>query len=121
MWLAMMKEGDYLLTDFGGWNLHGIYAGDGQVLSFMYNGWTFNPFQLISLEEFVHKDIKLRKYLRPKYSGRIVVERARSRLGECVELDLGETCNWAVAGMTSIFHGMFVDRLLLSSMNGVNG
>lgn len=118
MWSAMMKEGDYLLTDFGGWNLHGIYAGDEQVLSFTYNGWTFNPFQLISLDEFVYKDIKLRKYLRPKYSGRIVVERARSRLGECVELDLGETCNYAVTGMTSICHGMFVDRLLLSGLNG---
>jgi hypothetical protein len=117
MWSDMMKEGDYLLTDFGGWNLHGIYVGSEQVLSFTYNGWTFNPFQLISLEEFVYKDIKVRKYLRPKYSGKTVVERAYSRLGETVELDLGETCNWAVTGMKSICHGMFVDRLLLSGLN----
>lgn len=117
MWSDMMKEGDYLLTDFGGWNLHGIYVGSEQVLSFTYNGWTFNSFQLISLEEFVYKDIKVRKYLRPKYSGKTVVERAYSRLGETVELDLGETCNWAVTGMKSICHGMFVDRLLLSGLN----
>jgi hypothetical protein len=59
----------------------------------LYNGSTFDPFELVCLDEFLIRDLKVCKYLRPSYVGAVVLARALSRLGGNVEVDLGETCN----------------------------
>ncbi len=77
--------GAHLIVKHFGYSHHGIYAGRGRVIH--YSGFAHffkkRPIEMTSLEKFSHgKSIRVRLYEQPKFSGRHVVRRMRSRMHE---------------------------------------
>lgn len=91
-----------------GYTHHGIYAGRGRVIH--YSGFAHlfkkRPIEITSIETFSHgKQIHLQHYESPKFQGRKVVRRMRSRMHEnnyhLIINNCEHLCTWAITGVES--------------------
>ena len=96
----------HLIVKHFGYTHHGIYAGRGRVIH--YSGFAHlfkkHPIEMTSLKNFSHgKKISVRHYEAPKYSGRTVVRRMRSRMHEnqyhLIINNCEHLCSWAITGV----------------------
>ena len=94
----------HLITPRALYTHHGIYVGNGRVIHYagLASGWGRGPVEDVSLERFAHgHGIRIRTDLRC-FDPNAVVERARSRLGECSYRILTNNCEhfcaWALRG-----------------------
>lgn len=100
--------GSHLIVKHLGYSHHGIYVGKGRVIH--YSGFAHllkkHPIEITSLTKFSHgKKITIRHYDQPKYSGRHVVRRMRSRMHEnnyhLIINNCEHLCTWAITGVES--------------------
>jgi len=100
--------GAHLIVKNFGYSHHGIYAGRGRVIH--YSGLAHfikkKPIEITSLEKFARgKEISIRVYDQPKYKGRSVVRRMRSRMHENSYHLIINNCehlsSWAITGVES--------------------
>lgn len=100
--------GAHLIVKHFGYTHHGIYAGRGRVIH--YSGFAHlfkkHPIEITSIERFGHgKDIHVQVYQSPKYKGRKVVRRMRSRMHEnnyhLIINNCEHLCTWAITGIES--------------------
>ena len=99
--------GAHLVSSRGGYTHHGIYSGEGFVIHYsgLSDGLNAGPVQEAPMDVFSQgRDVTLRKYKNPKYTGEAAVERARSRLGESAYDVHGNNCehfcSWVVTGIS---------------------
>ncbi|AXQ22515.1 phosphatidylcholine--retinol O-acyltransferase [Acinetobacter wuhouensis] len=100
--------GSHLIVKHFGYSHHGIYAGKGRVIH--YSGFAHlfkkRPIEITTLEKFAHgKTIHIRQYEQPKFKGRHVVRRMRSRMHEnnyhLIINNCEHLCSWAITGIES--------------------
>lgn len=100
--------GAHLIVKHFGYSHHGIYAGRGRVIH--YSGFAHlfkkHPIEITSIEQFSFgKPIKVQHYDQPKYTGRKVVRRMRSRMHEnnyhLIINNCEHLCTWAITGIES--------------------
>lgn len=98
--------GAHLVIYHLGYSHHGIYAGRGRVIH--YSGFAHllkkKPIEITTLQKFSHgKKIHIRIYDQPKYKGRTVVRRMRSRIHEnhyhLIINNCEHLCSWAITGV----------------------
>ena len=100
--------GSHLIVNHFGYSHHGIYAGKGRVIH--YSGFAHllkkHPIEITSIDQFAHgKKIFVREYDNPKFVGRYVVKRMRSRMHEnnyhLIINNCEHLCSWAITGVES--------------------
>ncbi|MBC6674742.1 lecithin retinol acyltransferase family protein [Acinetobacter johnsonii] len=100
--------GAHLIVKHFGYTHHGIYAGRGRVIH--YSGFAHlfkkHPIEITSIKNFSHgRKITLNQYQNPKYKGRKVVRRMRSRMHEnnyhLIINNCEHLCTWAITGVES--------------------
>ena len=100
--------GAHLIVKHFGYTHHGIYAGRGRVIH--YSGFAHlfkkHPIEITSIENFSHgRKITVNQYQAPKYKGRKVVRRMRSRMHEnnyhLIINNCEHLCTWAITGVES--------------------
>ena len=100
--------GTHLIVKHWGYSHHGIYAGRGRVIH--YSGFAHlfkkRPIEITSLEKFSFgKTIIVQSYAQPKFVGRKVVRRMRSRMHEnsyhLIMNNCEHLCTWAITGVES--------------------
>lgn len=100
--------GAHLMVKHFGYTHHGIYAGRGRVIH--YSGFAHlfkkHPIEITSIEQFSNgKAIIIQQYNVPKYKGRKVVRRMRSRMHEnnyhLIINNCEHLCTWAITGVES--------------------
>jgi hypothetical protein len=100
--------GTHLIVKHFGYSHHGIYAGRGRVIH--YSGFAHlfkkRPIEITSLEKFgFGKTIIVQQYSNPKFRGRKVVRRMRSRMHEnqyhLIINNCEHLCTWAITGVES--------------------
>ncbi|SPL71479.1 lecithin retinol acyltransferase family protein [Acinetobacter stercoris] len=100
--------GAHLIVKHFGYTHHGIYAGRGRVIH--YSGFAHffkkQPIEITSIDKFSHgKKISIRHYEQPRYKGRLVVKRMRSRMHEnqyhLIINNCEHLCSWAITGVES--------------------
>lgn len=100
--------GAHLIVKHLGYSHHGIYAGRGRVIH--YSGLAHfikkRPIEITSLDAFSHgKKIHVRSYDAPRYRGKVVVRRMRSRMHEnhyhLIINNCEHLCSWAITGIES--------------------
>lgn len=100
--------GAHLVVKHLGYSHHGIYAGRGRVIH--YSGFAHifkkHPIEITSLQKFSSgKPIIVQHYHAPKYSGRKVIRRMRSRMHEnnyhLIINNCEHLCTWAITGIES--------------------
>ncbi len=100
--------GTHLIVKHFGYSHHGIYAGKGRVIH--YSGFAHffkkQPIEMTSIDKFSRdRKIIVRIYERPKFKGRIVVRRMRSRMHEnnyhLIINNCEHLCSWAITGIES--------------------
>ena len=100
--------GAHLVVKHFAYSHHGIYIGRGRVIH--YSGFAHfykkRPIEITTLAEFCHgKKIDVVQYQQPKYSGRNVVRRMRSRMKEnnyhLIINNCEHLCTWAITGVES--------------------
>lgn len=100
--------GAHLIVKHFGYSHHGIYAGRGRVIH--YSGFAHlfkkRPIEITSLEKFSFgKTIIIQQYHNPKFRGRKVVRRMRSRMHEnqyhLIINNCEHLCTWAITGVES--------------------
>lgn len=100
--------GAHLIVKHFGYTHHGIYAGRGRVIH--YSGFAHlfkkHPIEITSLEKFAYgKTITVQQYDQPKFKGRKVVRRMRSRMHEnnyhLIINNCEHLCTWAITGVES--------------------
>lgn len=106
--LKKFPLGAHLIVHHFGYTHHGIYAGKGRVIH--YSGFAHffkkQPIEVTSIQAFSHgKNIDIREYLDPKFKGRLVVRRMRSRMHEnnyhLIINNCEHLCSWAITGVES--------------------
>lgn len=106
--LKKFPLGSHLIVNHFGYTHHGIYAGKGRVIH--YSGFAHffkkQPIEITSIKAFSHgKKINIRMYDHPKFNGRIVVRRMRSRMHEnsyhLIINNCEHLCSWAITGVES--------------------
>ena len=100
--------GAHLIVKHLGYTHHGIYAGRGRVIHYSGLAHFFKkkPIEITNLKQFSHgKTISIRHYDQPKYKGRTVVRRMRSRIHEnnyhLIINNCEHLCSWAITGVES--------------------
>ena len=100
--------GAHLIVKHLGYSHHGIYAGRGRVIH--YSGFAHlfkkHPIEITSIEKFSFgKTIIQQNYQHPKFKGRKVVRRMRSRMNESnyhlIINNCEHLCTWAITGIES--------------------
>lgn len=100
--------GTHLVVRHFGYTHHGIYIGRGRVIH--YSGFAHlfkkHPIEVTSLKQFSFgKPIHVQYYAQPKYKGRKVVRRMRSRMHEnnyhLIINNCEHLCTWAITGVES--------------------
>ncbi len=100
--------GTHLIVKHLGYSHHGIYAGRGRVIH--YSGFAHlfkkRPIEITSIEKFSFgKTIIVQHYSNPKFMGRKVVLRMRSRMNEnnyhLIINNCEHLCTWAITGVES--------------------
>ncbi len=110
--------GAHLIVKHLGYSHHGIYAGRGRVIH--YSG----------LAHFIKK-IHVRSYDAPRYRGKVVVRRMRSRMHEnhyhLIINNCEHLCSWAITGIESstqverMMHRLTTIGYVSSIMSYMNG
>jgi hypothetical protein len=97
--------GAHLVTPRGGYTHHGIYVGDGRVIHYagFASSWHAGPVEEVTVCEFAFGHwVSIVEHPQARYSAQQVVQRARSRLGECdfrlLSNNCEHFCNWCVSG-----------------------
>lgn len=100
--------GSHLIVKHLGYTHHGIYAGRGRVIHYSGFAHLFKkaPIETTTLDKFTHqKNFHIRSYHTPKYTGRTVVRRIRSRMHEnhyhLIINNCEHLCSWAITGIES--------------------
>jgi hypothetical protein len=100
-----MPIGAHLLTPRRGYTHHGIYVGNGRVVHYagLYRSLTRGPVEEVSLEEFADgQTIHVKVGAAASYPAAMIVERARSRLGEdryrITTNNCEHFCEWCLRG-----------------------
>jgi hypothetical protein len=97
--------GAHLTSPRRGYLHHGVYAGNGRVIH--YGGFSrlfvSTPVEEVSLDEFtLGRGFAVKPWVAPKFLGREVVERARSRIGENSYRLFSNNCEhfaeWCIGG-----------------------
>ena len=100
--------GAHLIVKHFGYSHHGIYVGRGRVIH--YSGFAHlfkkHPIEITSIEQFSFgKAIKVQFYANPRYKGRHVIRRMRSRMHEnnyhLIINNCEHLCTWAITGVES--------------------
>ena len=100
--------GAHLIVKHFGYSHHGIYVGRARVIH--YSGFAHlfkkHPIEITSLEKFAHgKHIQVQHYAQPKFTGRRVIRRMRSRMHEnnyhLIINNCEHLCTWAITGVES--------------------
>jgi hypothetical protein len=98
-----IKVGSHLVTPRKGYSHHGIYVGAGKVVHYsgLADGMNTGPVEVVTLAAFsAGKGYSVKEHKNPKYSGREIATRARSRIGEnlyCVFSNNCEHfCEWCI-------------------------
>ena len=100
--------GAHLIVNHFGYSHHGIYAGKGRVIH--YSGFAHlfkkRPIEITTLNQFARgKNIIVREYAHPKYTGRNIVRRMRTRMHEnnyhLIINNCEHLCTWAITGVES--------------------
>jgi hypothetical protein len=102
--LEEISPGAHLVVRYAVYRHHGIYAGHGRVIH--YAGWIRGRRGLVeetSLDDFAEgRSLYVRKLPPDRASGRAIVRRARSRLGErryhLIENNCEHFCTWSRSG-----------------------
>lgn len=106
--LKKYRLGSHLIVKNFGYSHHGIYAGRGRVIH--YSGFAHffkkEPIEITSLEKFARgKSISIRTYENPRYKGRMIVRRMRTRMHEnnyhLIINNCEHLCTWAITGVES--------------------
>jgi hypothetical protein len=97
--------GAHLTTPRRGYVHHGIYAGGGRVVHYAGLGrrWRARPVEEVTLDHFAGgRPVAVQPWAAPAFTGREVVERARSRLGEdrygLIRNNCEHFVTWAITG-----------------------
>ena len=102
------RLGSHLIVKNFGYSHHGIYAGRGRVIH--YSGFAHlfkkKPIEITTIEKFSRgKPILIHTYNQPKFRGRAVVRRMRSRMNEnhyhLIINNCEHLCSWAITGIES--------------------
>ncbi|NHB57353.1 lecithin retinol acyltransferase family protein [Acinetobacter shaoyimingii] len=100
--------GAHLIVNHFGYSHHGIYAGKGRVIHYSGLAHLFKkrPIEITSIHQFARgKKIIIREYNQPKFTGRMVVRRMRSRMHEnnyhLIINNCEHLCTWAITGVES--------------------
>jgi len=108
--------GAHLVTPRFGYEHHGIYVGDGRVVHYAGMSRTLRggPVQEVSLEAFLAgRPLRTRAHARAGFAPTVVVERARSRVGEnryrVTTNNCEHFCSWCLSGQS---RSEQVERLL---------
>ena len=103
--LTSLPLGAHLTTPRRGYTHHGIYVGDGRVIHYAGFSRLFRrgPIEEVSLEQFTRgRDLAVKGWVAPKFSGTAIVVRARSRLGENRHRLWSNNCEhfseWCISG-----------------------
>lgn len=100
--------GAHLIVKHFGYTHHGIYVGRGRVIH--YSGFAHlfkkHPIEITTIDRFSHgKKIMVQHYSQPKFKGRKVVRRMRSRMHEnnyhLIINNCEHLCTWAITGVES--------------------
>lgn len=106
--LKRFHLGSHLIIHHFGYSHHGIYVGKGRVIH--YSGFAHlfkkHPIEVTTLESFSRgKKIIVRYYEHPKYTGRTIVRRMRTRMNEnnyhLIINNCEHLCTWAITGVES--------------------
>ena len=96
----------HLVSPRGVYSHHGVYVGNGRVIHYagLARGLHRGPVEDVSLQRFAGGHHVRVRYAAPRFDRREVVERARSRLGECAYRVLSNNCEhfceWALRGIS---------------------
>lgn len=100
--------GSHLIIHHFGYSHHGIYVGKGRVIHYSGFAHFFKtyPIEVTTLKKFARgKQIQIRHYDQPKYSGRMIVKRMRTRMHEnnyhLIINNCEHLCSWAITGVES--------------------
>ncbi|MFT4020555.1 MAG: lecithin retinol acyltransferase family protein [Acinetobacter sp.] len=105
---ALFPLGAHLIVKHFGYTHHGIYVGRGRVIH--YSGFAHffkkHPIEFTSLKNFSRgRKVYVRSYDNPKYTGKTVVRRMRSRIHEnnyhLIINNCEHLCSWAITGVES--------------------
>nr|WP_088823355.1 lecithin retinol acyltransferase family protein [Acinetobacter apis] len=103
---STIPVGAHLSVKNFGYTHHGIYVGKGKVIH--YSGFAHlfkkRPIEITSLKKFSHhKKVHIHHYDQPKFKGRTVVRRMRSRMHEnnyhLITNNCEHLCHWAITGV----------------------
>jgi hypothetical protein len=97
--------GAHLVTPRFGYEHHGIYVGDGRVVHYAGLSRTLRggPVQEVSLEAFLGgRAMRIQSHANVRFTSAVVVERARSRVGEdryrVATNNCEHFCSWCLSG-----------------------
>lgn len=100
--------GSHLIVKRFGYTHHGIYAGRGKVIHYsgLAHFYKKHPIEMTTIDAFSRgKRIYVRRYEHPKYHGKMVVRRMRSRMHEnhydLIINNCEHLCTWAITGVES--------------------
>ncbi|TCM68310.1 lecithin:retinol acyltransferase [Acinetobacter calcoaceticus] len=106
--LQKLPLGAHLIVKNFGYSHHGIYAGKGRVIHYSGLAHFFKkkPIEITSLDHFSRgRKISIRGYTQPRYKGRAIVRRMRSRMHEnsyhLIMNNCEHLCTWAITGIES--------------------
>ena len=125
--------GAHLIVKHLGYSHHGIYAERSSYS--LFGPRTFHqkrPIEITSLDAFSHgKKIHVRSYDAPRYRGKVVVRRMRSRMHEnhyhLIINNCEHLCSWAITGIESstqverMMHRLTTIGYVSSIMSYMNG
>lgn len=102
------RVGTHLVIKHLGYSHHGIYVGRGRVIHYSGFAHLFKkaPIEVTSLKKFsANRKIYVQHYIQPKYTGRQVVRRIRSRMHEndyhLIINNCEHLCTWAITDVES--------------------
>lgn len=112
--------GSHLVSTRGLYSHHGIYIGRGKVVHYagLADGLRSGPIERVTLEEFCDRRFYyLQRYSDPRYSGKEVVARVLSRLGE-TQYDVQTNncehlCSWAITDRSYSDQVARVEKILI--------
>lgn len=132
--LVRYPLGTHLIVKNFGYSHHGIYAGKGRVIH--YSGFAHffkkRPIEITTLDKFArNRKIIIRLYEQPKFKGRHIVRRMRSRMHEnnyhLIVNNCEHLCTWAITGIESspqvvkMMHRLTTIGYVSSIMTYMNG
>jgi HRAS-like suppressor 3 len=107
----LLEEGEipplaaHLLTVRCGYVHHGIHVGEGKVVHYagLSRGWRAAPVEQVPLRTFARgRSVWVRSHANPRFDCDEIMQRARSRMGECGYKILSNNCEhfceWCIQG-----------------------